>query len=264
MERSRGGQLLVYGQAAGFLRVARKRPFWRTNPKGAYKDWARRRQVRRAGVLPVVAGELRSFGQASGRWPVLVDRLSSEPTVWSFGVGFDLSFECEFLSACGGRVRAFDPTPRSFEWASTLSKPSGLRVERVGLGAENGEASFVEPRDPRSANFRVISSRGVSSEERPVVRCPIRRLETFVDDLGEKPDLLKIDIEGGEFDVIGQIADLRPEQLLIEFHHGMWGYAFDDTCEAIRTLGRAGYSPFWVSRRGLEFGFSLSSEDRDS
>ena len=253
MERSRGGELLVHGQAAGVLRVARRRPFWRTNPKGVYKDWARRRQVRRSGVVPIASGTLRSFGVASGRWPVLVDRLPPEAIVWSFGIGFDLSFEFEFLSARGGRVRAFDPTPRSLAWATELAKPSGLSVEGVGLGAEDQEVEFLEPRDPRSVNYRALGSASAGADE--AVMCPVRRLASFVREFEEKPDLLKIDIEGGEFEVIDQIAELRAEQLLIEFHHGMWGYRFDQTLEAIHTLERAGYAPFWVSRRGLEFGF---------
>jgi len=71
--------------------------------------------------------------------------------------------------------------------------------------------------------------------------------------------LLKMDIEGGEYGVLDSIlgSKVLVEQLLVEFHHRMAPHRFEDTEAAIRKLRSRGYRLFHVSRRGLEYSFVL-------
>ena len=69
-------------------------------------------------------------------------------------------------------------------------------------------------------------------------------------------DLLKMDIEGFEYEVIDDmIAEVTlPTCLLVEFHH----FQCQDpsaTRSAVERLQSAGYSLFWVSDLGAEYGF---------
>ena len=81
----------------------------------------------------------------------------------------------------------------------------------------------------------------------------------------ENIDLLKMDIEGAEYDVLdGMLAsDIRPKQLLVEFHHRFSSIGLEATRDMIRRLEEAGYRIFAVSTVGREVSF-LHAPDRGS
>jgi len=56
-------------------------------------------------------------------------------------------------------------------------------------------------------------------------------------------DILKMDIEGAEYDVIKDIhhLNIRPQQILVEFHHRFPGVGIKRTKEAIEELYSMGY-----------------------
>ena len=70
-------------------------------------------------------------------------------------------------------------------------------------------------------------------------------------------DVLKMDVEGAEYAIIESLArqGRPPAQLMVEFHHAMYGYAAKDTRRALKTLRRDGYYPYYVSDTWREFGF---------
>ena len=50
-------------------------------------------------------------------------------------------------------------------------------------------------------------------------------------------------------------GNIRPELLLIEFHHGMYeGVTADNTIQSVMLLVEAGYAIFYVSDSGQEYG----------
>ena len=66
-------------------------------------------------------------------------------------------------------------------------------------------------------------------------------------------DVVKMDIEGSEYDVINDISrsKIRPKQLLIEFHHRFPEVGIRRTKVAISTLRSMGYKIFSVSSHGI-------------
>ena len=62
-------------------------------------------------------------------------------------------------------------------------------------------------------------------------------------------DVVKLDIEGAEYDVIENMleAGVRPSQLLVEFHHRRPDIGTDKTRQALADLKIAGYQVFAVS-----------------
>jgi hypothetical protein len=87
----------------------------------------------------------------------------------------------------------------------------------------------------------------------------VRRLSSLMAELGhDRIDVLKMDIEGGEYGAIDDFlaAGVRPGQVLVEFHHNLPGVPFARTLGAIHSLEGAGYRLFHVSRRGLELSFA--------
>lgn len=216
-----------------------------------FRDWLRRRQLARAGIgvelqLPTFAA-----GERSGVWVVATAGLSATSVVWSFGLGDNIAWELAMIARFGCAVRGFDPTPRALAWLHGRALPGEFSVHEVGLGEHDGELHFAPPRREGDVNFRPVAS--------PVpggVSAPVRRLSTLARDHGVRGiDVLKLDIEGGEYGVLRDVLanGPLPRQLLVEFHHGQFGLPFEATAEALRGLRGAGYRVFDVSRRGLEF-----------
>lgn len=68
-------------------------------------------------------------------------------------------------------------------------------------------------------------------------------------------DLLKMDIEGAEYDVIQDMynSNIRPGQMLIEFHHRFPGIGISKTKNATKCIKKMGYRLFSVSDAGHEY-----------
>ncbi len=73
----------------------------------------------------------------------------------------------------------------------------------------------------------------------------------------EHIDILKMDIEGAEYDVIDDIykSGIRPRQLLVEFHHRFPGLGVRKTIKAATCLRSMGYRLFSISATNEEFSF---------
>ncbi len=74
-------------------------------------------------------------------------------------------------------------------------------------------------------------------------------------------DLLKMDIEGGEYDVLTDMlkSSIRPKQLLVEYHY--WENPRErvaQTIESVRALTSEGYRLFARSPVGPELSFILA------
>jgi hypothetical protein len=89
-------------------------------------------------------------------------------------------------------------------------------------------------------------------------KLPVHRLPTILAKLGhEKIDLMKMDIEGAEYEVIEDIiqSPVPILQLLIEFHHRFPYLGVRKSKEAISRLNQAGFKIFHVSPSGEEISF---------
>ena len=218
--------------------------------KAPLKDYLRRRELVQGGIKPTLVINTWTAGERSGTWTVHPDPLGARSVVYSFGVGNNVGWELALIERFGLGVDAFDPTTRSVEWAGRQEFPDGFRFHPVALAKTDGTQRFHAPVKTRSLNFRPDPEGGHAF--------PAKRLSTLAAELGhERIDVLKIDIEGGEYDLIDELLSGGPQvdQLLIEFHHGMHGWTLSDTKTAMQKLQVAGFELFHVSRRGLEFSF---------
>lgn len=204
----------------------------------------------------------RRIGSNYGGWVVDVSRLNPGSVVYAVGVGEDVSFDLGLINAVGCDVHAFDPTPAAVDWIARQRLPQSFHFYALALGARDGEAIFHRPQTEGHASYSLTAA--PTAKDRGTVSCPIRRLGTIMRDLGhDRLDLLKMDIEGFEYEVIDDMlaTGILPEQLLVEFHHSMYAHVAADTKRAVNHLTAAGYELFWVSDVGHEYAFVRSSRD---
>lgn len=195
------------------------------------------------------------FGSVYGGWDVVESYINASSVVYSFGIGEDASFDIALIQRFGMTVHAFDPTPKSLAWVRQQNMPPQFVVHEYGLADFDGEASFAPPEDPAHVSHTILLRPQTQAR---AIRVPMKRLVTVMKELGHaRVDLLKMDIEGAEYAVIDDLcaSNIRPRQLLIEFHHRFPGIGAAKSQAAIAKLRDANYAVFAISRSGEEFSF---------
>jgi FkbM family methyltransferase len=198
------------------------------------------------------------LGTEYGGWPLLKST-PARALVYSFGLGEDISFDLGAIERFGCIVHGFDPTPKSRHWVEAQQLPLNFIFHPIGIADHDGDTMFFAPSNENHVSFSANLSDGAGGRKRAIL-APTRRLPTLVAELQTRlPDVVKIDIEGFEYDVIVDLlrSDFRPAQLLIEFHHGAYGVEPSRTRDSVDQLRAAGYGIFFVSSSGREYGFTL-------
>ena len=192
------------------------------------------------------------IGTEYGGWPVVTNLMSESSVVLSFGLGEDISFDLGVIEQYGSLVHGFDPTPKSLQWLAKQELPERFQLHSVGLADHDGELQFEAPANPDFASWTAAKT-DTGTE---VVRLPVKCLPTLCKELSlDRIDVLKMDIEGSENSVIQSLVagDLRPAQILVEFHHRIHGTGARATIDAVQLLEKVGYRIFYISDTGDEF-----------
>jgi FkbM family methyltransferase len=195
------------------------------------------------------------LGTEYGGWPVVEGTVGPASIVYSVGLGEDISFDLALIQKSAPQIWGFDPTPKSRAWIEAQNLPPQFHFQPVGVGARDGEMTFYPP---ANENYVSFSAAPGQDQTRTPITAPVERLTTIVARLGhDRIDVLKMDIEGFEYDVLDDLlaGPFRPGLLLVEFHHGMYGIADAKTRDAVNKLRAAGYRLFYVSPAGREYGF---------
>jgi FkbM family methyltransferase len=170
-------------------------------------------------------------------------------------VGRDIDFELALIQRFGLIVHAFDPTPVSLEWASREHLPDGFILHPIGLADYDGPAGFMPPRIGGALeSFSMV--RGGRADT--VVGAPVHRLSTIMAMLGHlQVDVLKMDIEGAEYQVLPDIlkGGIAPSQILVEFHHRWKEIRPTKTRWLIDLLNQHGFLVADLSPLGREYLF---------
>jgi FkbM family methyltransferase len=188
-------------------------------------------------------------------WAVVAGSLTRKAIIYSFGIGTNASFEQQVLRDFGCQVFAFDPTPKSAAWVRSQDFGPNFHFREIGISDVDGELEFAAPANPAHITYSAILPQDAG---RPKLRARVGRLSSIMSELGHsKIDILKMDVEGCEYGVIRDMARgaARPGQLLVEFHQGFYGCTNQMTRDIVKALDDIGYDIFWVSGRGLEYGF---------
>ncbi len=217
------------------------------------KNRVRRKRMARVGVAEEIECAQVCYGIGGGAWVACPTGLDSASVVYSFGIGRDISFDRDIIEKQGAVVHAFDPTPASLEWLGEQDIPDKLKIHQYGLASRAGEIEFFAPRKPTSAHYTPVKRYNDAATE--TVKAPVKPLKDIMRELGhDRVDLMKMDIEGGEYEVIRNILQERIPigQMLVEFHHAYETIGLADTVEAVESLRSLGFKVFSISERCYE------------
>lgn len=193
------------------------------------------------------------LGSAYGGWWMAQTDFTTEDIVLSFGLGEDISFDLGIIENYGCQVYGFDPTPKSITYLKSLSLPSNFILKEYGLGAKDDMADFFLPTNEEHVSGSVLEHEGQGTK----VSVPLKSMKTLLKELGINKNIaiLKMDIEGAEYDIIKSLFPLpvKIDQILVEYHHFFSNVSNDETINSIKLLNDNGYYLFNIDGYNYSF-----------
>lgn len=190
-------------------------------------------------------------------WPVCSELIGRDSVVYSFGVGANVAWDVGMIEQFGVHVHAFDPTPESIAWVARQQLPPEFHFHDFGIAAFDGTLNFYPPKKPGRIHFSQDCQK-FNRPDQPQFVGQVLRLSTIMQRLGHsRIDVLKMDVEGTEFDCVPELLQSGIEigQLLVEVHYHYPQRSFDEGISLLRQIEAAGFQCFDISPRGLEFAF---------
>lgn len=199
-------------------------------------------------------------------WSFIGSKLGPDSIVYSLGVGDTIDFDLDLIARFGATVFAFDPTPYSMEWVRRQKLPEGFVFKPWAVSGGDGKLRLYRRvnRHGKSAEIMWTADEQAGDPD-DYIDAPAYTIASIMDLLKhEKVDLLKMDVEGAEYDILDGLRDVKrlPEQLLVEFHHRFPGIGKSRTAASIDMLHKLGYKIFGLSETGREVGFVLDQEQK--
>ena len=201
-------------------------------------------------LKPVVRVDSKWYGTSYGGFYIMPSLLDRSSVIYSFGTGRDISFDLECIRKHCASVFAFDPTPVSIDWVGNRKLPDRFHFHPYGISASGtGQADFFLPANPRAVSGSLVKHKEVDAANS--VKVMMMTFDDITRELGHTHiDVLKMDIEGSEYDVIDTIlsSTVTIDQILVEFHDRDFAQAEPRSKEAIRKLSGKGYQVYGCSR----------------
>jgi len=208
----------------------------------------------------------KKFGTSYGGWVIPVNMLDSKAICYCVGAGEDISFDIELARNFQCMVYIFDPTPRAKVHFEELNnrikkglimainndesqyykiKPEELNYlffQPIGVWSENQVMKFYPPKNPVHVSHSLLNLQKTVD----YIEVDCKKISTIMLSLGhEKITLLKLDIEGAEYQVVESLINdnIYPNILLIEFDEGNncldnnWLIRIENTIKKLISVG---------------------------
>jgi FkbM family methyltransferase len=197
------------------------------------------------------------LGNPMAGFYVSMTDVPAEPIVYSFGIGYDVSFDLALIKKFQAQIFAFDPLESCIAYVAALPVDKNhLQSFQVGLYHQDTIKKFFIPTD---RNFSAtLYERWKNSPDVSEQQVQLKTLSSIANTLGHTHiNILKLDIEGAEYEVLENVLNTKIEidQILIEFHHRFPGRGVNDTRKAISLLRDFNYGLTAFSSKKEEFTF---------
>ena len=213
--------------------------------------------IRKFGYLKVsIKLKTKWYGSQYGGFYVCPDLINVNSIVYSFGIGEDTSFDFELIEKHDCFIFGFDPTPKSIHWIRSQSLPINFIFFEYGISHISGSVEFYLPKKSEYVSGSIFTHNELNTTESVSVQ--MKSINDIVSDLGHTCiDVLKMDIEGSEYDVIDDVlnAPVTIVQILIEFHNRFFEDGKLKTKQVVKKMKKHGFVIFAISANYEEISF---------
>jgi len=174
------------------------------------------------------------------KWTICPAGLGRDSIVYSGGLGSDITFEHALVQEFGCDVVLCDPSPTGVK-TMTLQQHQipQFHFFPLALAGHDGKLRLAPPLDPEGDSWFA------RADAPGALDLPCTNLTSLMKkNRHDHIDLLKLDIEGSEYEVIEDLLVQRIPvgQICVEFHHGILpGIRRSATIRAMLKLVRRGY-----------------------
>ena len=165
------------------------------------------------------AFKLEHHGTEYGGWTCDVSTFTSNTIVYDVGLGEDTSWDEGLIQKYNLQIFGFDPTPKSaLHVDQTFPARTHFHYLKEGLSTRKETKTFTKPKNANHVSMRAGDVKGLGA----TIDVKVNTIENWMKANGHTHiDVLKIDIEGSEYDVLEDFIqrDYFPfDQLLVEWH----------------------------------------------
>ncbi len=234
----------------------------KSSPYRRAKLFAKRATGKELWLRPETKCRVQSYGD----WMLCPDGLESGGIAYSLGVGREIGLDLALVRDFGLKVHAFDPTPGTDAWLDGQDLADGFSFHPWAVAESDGSLTLyprVKRDGTRSETMYTLVAEDSSRDHG--IDVPALTFPTIMARLGhDAVSLLKMDIEGAEYEVLDGLlaSSVRPNQLLVEFHHRFAGIGKEKTAAMIQRLRKVGYRIFAISITGREVSFINTRQPR--
>lgn len=199
---------------------------------------------------------LRTHGSdAYGQYAIIDKYLNAKSIIYSLGIGMDASFDISLMETFGCDIYAYDPDRLAEKYVSSgnLSCNDGFHFHNIAVTKDGGVLDYYEYErtdiEDGSGSFYEHNTNSIHKISVVSKSLP----EIMSENDHKKIDLLKMDIEGSEYDIIDQIADLRIpiKQITMELHGRFFKDSRKRNNKLYTKMKLAGYVPIWNVFNGI-------------
>jgi len=215
------------------------------------------------------------LGTDYGGYTVPEGLLHPEAIYYSVGAGEDISLDVEIANRYNPYIYIFDPTERAekhfqqvrnnatqgiqtplyknYIYPTTPQTFQKTHFEKIGLWVRTDVLKFFAPAKKEHVSHSLVNLQNTAS----YVEVPVKSLDDLMKHHGHQEiDMLKMDIEGSEFEVIEDILNKRisVKYICLEYHR-LGDKPIERIQESINKLVDSDYICIYANKRTLVFSF---------
>lgn len=186
--------------------------------------------------------------QGYGGWAVPVEVVEQGKCVVDVGLGDNVEFSESLMRCYNYTVHGFDPTPKALAHLSGKCDPRFV-THPCAVGGENQKRSFFLPNNTAHVSGSLYEEAHLGGE---TIEVEVLDMKEVFGRIGRcYIDILKVDIEGAEYDLIASSAfeecSANVGVFCVEFHHRWARFGRRATEEAVKKLTELGFVCVWAS-----------------
>jgi FkbM family methyltransferase len=187
--------------------------------------------------------------------PLPRQNLADGIVVYSAGVGEDVSFDMEIMKDFNCTIFAFDPTPKSIEWIRKQNMPGNFIFFPYGISGKTETQTLHLSNTSLDISASIYVHHYTSNDD--LVTVQMKSLDDIAREHNHAyVDILKMDIEGSEFQIIEHFPKTVVfGQIVVEFHERFLKDGVRHLQKSVKALKKQGYYCFAVSKHGDEYSF---------